>query len=106
MITDSKPIEEPKNPEDVIVYQIYKSIAPKDKIEEMADGLKNGKLGYGHVKSMLLEAVISETKEMKEKYDYFMAHYDEVRDFLEEGACRARPYAQATLNRLKEVLFG
>ena len=106
VITDSKPIEEPKNPEDVIVYQIYKSIAPKDKIEEMADGLKNGKLGYGHVKSMLLEAVISETKEMKEKYDYFIAHYDEVRGFLEEGACRARPYAQATLNRLKEVLFG
>lgn len=48
--TDSKPIEEPKNPDEVLVYEIYKAVAPADKVQEMAEGLKNGKLGYGHVK--------------------------------------------------------
>ena len=106
IITDSKPLEEPKNPDDVIVYQIYKCLAPADKVAEMADGLRNGKLGYGHIKAMLLDTILTETKSGKEIYDYYMNHYDEVRGFLEEGAAKARPYAQKTLLRLKETLFG
>lgn len=106
IITDSKPLEEPKNPDDVIVYQIYKCLAKPEQVAEMADGLKNGKLGYGHVKGMLLDAILTEMKEPKEKFDYYMNHYHEVEGFLEEGAARARPYAQATLQRLKEVLLG
>lgn len=105
-VTDSKPIEEPKNPDDVIVYQIYKCFAPADKAAEMADGLRNGKLGYGHIKAMLLDAILAETKEAKDVYDYYMAHYDEVKGFLADGAAKARPIAQNTLKRLKETLFG
>ncbi len=106
IVTDSKTIEEEKNPDDVIVYQIYKCIAKPEQVEEMAYGLKNGKLGYGHVKSMLFDAVIAETKEAKEIYDYYMSHYNEVLGFLENGAARAKPYAQKTLQKLKETLFG
>lgn len=105
-ITDSKPIEEPKNPDDVVVYQIYKCFAPKEKVAEMAEGLQQGKLGYGRIKAMLLDAVLAETKESKEKYDYYIAHYDEVREMLKNGAAKARPFAQNTLRRLKETLFG
>jgi len=105
-VTDSKPIEEPKNPDEIIVYQIYKCIAPEEKVAEMATGLREGKLGYGHIKGMLLDAVLKETTSAKEKYDYYMAHYDEVRSYLENGAAKARPYAQRTLQRLKETLFG
>ena len=105
-VTDSKPIEEPKNPDDVIVYQIYKCFAPAEKVAEMAQGLREGKLGYGHTKAMLLDAILNETREVKEVYDYYMAHYDEACGFLEDGAAKARPYAQKTLQRLKETLFG
>lgn len=105
-VTDSKPVEEPKNPEEVIVYQIYKCIAPAEKAEEMARGLKAGKLGYGNIKAMLLEEVLDATREAKKKFDYYMAHYDEVRGYLEDGAAKARPFAQRTLYRLKETLFG
>lgn len=105
-VTDSKPIEEPKNPEDVIVYQIYKCLAKPEQVAEMAEGLRQGKLGYGHVKGMLLDAILTETKDAKQTFDYYMAHYDEVQAFLADGAARARPYAQATLQRLKETLFG
>ena len=105
-VTDSRPLEEPKNPEEIIVYQIYKCIAPQEKVAEMAAGLREGKLGYGHCKAMLLDAILAETKAAKEKYDYYMAHYDEVKTYLANGAAKARPYAQATLRRLKETLFG
>ena len=105
-VTDSKPIEEPKNPDEIIVYQIYKCFAPTDKVAEMAEGLKQGKLGYGHIKAMLLDAILNETREAKETFDYYMSHYDEVRALLADGAAKARPFAQRTLQRLKETLFG
>lgn len=104
--TDSKPIEEPKNPEEVLVYEIYKTIAPKDKVAEMADGLKNGKLGYGHVKGMLLDAIIEKTSQEREVYNYYMTHFDEVENILAEGAKKARLIAKQTLNRLKNTVFG
>ncbi|MBE6454588.1 MAG: tryptophan--tRNA ligase [Alphaproteobacteria bacterium] len=104
--TDSRPMEEPKDPEGILVYEIYKSIATPEQLQEMGDGLRQGKLGYGHIKNMLLDAVINEIKEAREKYNYYMAHFDEVEAMLEEGASKARPVAQATLKRLKDAVFG
>lgn len=104
--TDSRPMEEPKNPDEILVYQLYQGIAPQDKVEEMAEGLKGGKLGYGHIKNMLLDAVLETTGEAKEKYDYYMAHFNEVEDMLSLGAETARPLAAKTLERLKNAVFG
>ena len=104
--TDSRPMEEPKNPDEILVYQIYQAIAPQDKVLEMAEGLKQGKLGYGHIKNMLLDAVLETTSEAKEKYDYYMNHFDEVEEMLALGASKARPIAQKTLKRLKDAVFG
>lgn len=104
--TDSRPMEEPKNPDEILVYEIYKSIATPEQLKEMGDGLREGKLGYGHIKNMLLDAVITEIKEAREKYNYYMAHFDEVETMLQEGAAKARPVAQATLKRLKDAVFG
>ncbi len=104
--TDSRPPEEPKGPEEILVYQIYKSIATPQQLQEMGDGLRQGKLGYGHIKNMLLDAVISEIREAREKYNYYMAHYGEVEELLAQGAAKARPAAQKTLQRLKDAVFG
>lgn len=104
--TDSKPIEEPKNPEDVLVYEIYKTIASADKVAEMAEGLKAGKLGYGHVKNMLLDAIIEKTAQEREIYNYYMSHFDEVEQILADGAQKARAIAKQTLLRLKNTVFG
>lgn len=103
--TDSRPMEEPKNPDEILVYEIYKSIATPQQLQEMGDGLRQGKLGYGHIKNMLLDAVITEIKDAREKYNYYMAHYDVVEDLLAQGAAKARPVAQETLKRLKDAVF-
>lgn len=104
--TDSRPMEEPKDPEGILVYEIYKSIASDAQLQEMADGLRKGKLGYGHIKNMLLDAVINEIKDAREKYNYYMAHFDEVEMLLQQGAEKARPVAKETLKRLKDAVFG
>ena len=99
-------MEEPKNPDEILVYEIYKSIATPEQLKEMGDGLRQGKLGYGHIKNMLLDAVIAEIKEAREKYNYYMANFNEVEDMLQKGAEKARPAAQTTLKRLKDAVFG
>ena len=104
--TDSRPMEEPKDPEEILVYEIYKSIATPEQLQEMGDGLRQGKLGYGHIKNMLLDAFVSEIKEAREKYNYYMANFSEVEEMLTKGAAKARPAAQATLKRLKDAVFG
>lgn len=104
--TDSRPMEEPKDPNGILVYEIYKAIATPAQLQEMGDGLRQGKLGYGHIKNMLLDAVIAEIKDAREKYNYYMAHFDEVEQMLNEGAIKARPVVQATLIRLKDAVFG
>lgn len=104
--TDSRPMEEPKNPDEILVYEIYKSIATPAQLQEMGDGLRQGKLGYGHIKNMLLDAVIAEIKDAREKYNYYMNHYSEVEAFLAQGAAKARPAAQKVLTRLKDAVFG
>lgn len=104
--TDSRPMEEPKNPDEILVYEIYKSIATPEQLQAMGDGLREGKLGYGHIKNMLLDAVIAEIKDAREKYNYYMAHFNEVEEMLAQGALKARPTAQATLKRLKDAVFG
>lgn len=104
--TDSRPMEEPKNPDEILVYEIYKAIATPAQLQEMGDGLRQGKLGYGHIKNMLLDAVVNEIKEAREKYNYYMAHFNEVEDMLADGAAKARPIARKTLDRLKNAVFG
>lgn len=104
--TDSRPMEEPKNPDEILVYEIYKAIATPQQLQEMGDGLRQGKLGYGHIKNMLLDAVINEIKDAREKYNYYMVHFNEVEDMLAQGAEKARPYAKKTLERLKNAVFG
>lgn len=104
--TDSRPIDEPKNPDEILIYEIYKSITTPDKIKIMAEGLEGGKLGYGHIKNMLLDEVLSQFKPMKEKYDYYMNNFDVVEEILSKGAEKVRPIARSNLKKLKDTVFG
>ena len=49
----------------------------------MADGLRQGKLGYGHIKNMLLDAIIEETSEAREKYEYYNHIYTKKMIYLD-----------------------
>ena len=99
-------MKKPKNHNEIVRNKIYKSIATHEKLKERGNGLREGKLGYVHIKNMLLDEVINEVKDTREKYNYYMKNYSEVELMLENGAKKARPVAQATLKRLKDAVFG
>jgi len=104
IVTDSTPLEDPKDPETCHVFAIYKLLATAEQTEALAAQYRGGNFGYGHAKTALLELILEEFGEAREKFDHYMANPDEVAAALKVGAGKARPIAQATLSRVREKL--
>jgi tryptophanyl-tRNA synthetase len=102
IISDSKSLEEPKDPLTDTTFALYKCLAPQDEIEAMSANYLAGNYGYGHAKKALLELILQTFQEPREKYEYLHAHPQEVEDALQQGAEKARKTAQAVLQRVRE----
>src|SRR6056300_781890 len=102
ILSDSKSLEDPKDPSTDATFALYKLIASQEQIEEMSAHYLAGNYGYGHAKKALLELVLETFQEPREKYEYLHAHPQEVEDALQQGAEKARKTAQAVLQRVRE----
>ena len=102
VLSDSKSLEEPKDPLTDTTFALYKCLAPQDEIEAMSANYLAGNYGYGHAKKALLELILQTFQEPREKYEYLHAHPQEVEDALQQGAERARKTAQTVLRRVRE----
>jgi len=102
ILSDSKSLEEPKDPLTDTTFALYKCLAPQDEIEAMSANYLAGNYGYGHAKKALLELILQTFQEPREKYEYLHAHPQEVEDALKQGAEKARKTAQAVLQRVRE----
>lgn len=103
--TDCQDINDPKNPEDILLYHIARGVASEEVVAEIKTGLEKGGMGYGTIKKMLLQSIIEEVSEKREKYTYYLTHFDEVEDMLQAGAQKARAIARPVLERTKDVIF-
>ena len=100
--TDSKLPEEPKNPDENIVYELYKHIGSPEQVAEMREGLTKGGLGYGEFKKWLYEGICERFGEAREEFRRLMEQPDEIEAALEKGAAKARTVAQTVLGRVRE----
>ncbi len=104
IVTDSTPLEEPKDPETCNVYKIYKLLAPPEKVKEMADSLRAGGYGYGHAKKALLEAYHEKFDAAAARRAELAANLDHVEAILRDGAERAEAEARKTLLAAREAV--
>lgn len=102
--TDSTPLEDPKNPETDNVFALYKLVASPEQTEEMRQNYLKGGYGYGHAKSALLEVLLENYAEAREKFNYYLENKNEVDKFLLEGAAKAEIVANDVLRRVREKL--
>lgn len=102
--TDSKPLEEPKDPETCKVFAIYKLIATSEQIKLMISNYHGGNYGYGHAKQALFELLLERFKTEREKYTYYMNNLAEVDKALAEGASKAGVVANGVLQRVRKKL--
>lgn len=103
--TDCQDIQDKKNPDDILLYHIARGIAPVPIVQEIKEGLEKGGMGYGTIKKMLLQVILDEISEKREKYFYYMSHFDEVEDKLQTGAKKARALARPVLERVKDAVL-
>ncbi len=96
--TDSKTLEEVKDPDSCIVFQLCKLFASADQIDELANKYRAGNFGYGHAKMELFSLIESRFAPLKEKRDNYLKDRDLIRDILSDGAKKARNIAKQTLD--------
>jgi tryptophanyl-tRNA synthetase len=103
IVTDSTPVEAPKDPDASTVYQLFTLVASQAEAAEMAERLRAGGYGYGDAKKRLLEAVDAYFKPFRERRRELAANPDYVRDVLRRGAERARVEAHKVLARARRA---
>jgi len=99
--TDSKELEEPKDPETCNVVNLYKLIAPQDKIDEMNANYRAGGYGYGHAKQELFEMIINKFEKERLSFHHYLENREEVDKILKIGAEKANKVASEVLNRVR-----
>jgi tryptophanyl-tRNA synthetase len=90
VVTDSRPMEEPKDPDEDNVYNIFKYFATPEQNQAMREKYLRGGFGYGEVKQELFEVIEARFGEAREKYNEYMANTKYLEAILMEGAKKAR----------------
>jgi len=97
--TDSRPMEEPKEPEGDHLFQLFSLVADQAAREEMAALYRRGGFGYGEVKKALADAADSYFAEARERRQELEAKPERITEILSDGASEARRKAGEVLDR-------
>ena len=101
IVSDSKGLEESKNPDTCTIYALYKLLASENEINAMRANYINGGYGYGHAKLALYELILVKFAKEREIYFELMANPAKIDHILTIGAEKARVVAQGVLNRVR-----
>ncbi len=104
IVTDSTPMEEPKNPDTCNVFAIYQLLATPDQTADLRAKYLGGNYGYGHAKQALFELVMDIFKAEREKHDRLINNPLEIEGLLQEGEKKAREIAKEVLGRVRNKL--
>ena len=102
--TDSKTLEEPKNPESCNVFKILSLLASPESINNLRKKYLNGDIGYGQSKKALFELILEKFKTERQKFNYYKDHPEEVEIALAKGAVKANKVADEVLMRVRRKL--
>ena len=102
IITDSTPVEAPKDPEKCTVFKLYSVVAPPQAVEDLRQQYLRGGLGYGQAKQRLFEALSERFAPQRERYQELISDKNRLETILRQGAEKARSTATATLRIVRE----
>ena len=102
--TNSTPIDEPKDFKSCNVFKLYTLIADQKSIEALKENYRKGGFGYGHAKKELLDYILIEFKDQREKFSHYMNNLEEIDSALKIGATKASIVASSVLQRVREKL--
>lgn len=104
IVTDSTPMEAPKNPDNDNVFAIYSLLANQAQTATMRSKYLAGNYGYGHAKQELYELIVEKYKKEREVFSHYMSNPGELEDKLKQGEDKARVIARSVLDRVRKKL--
>lgn len=104
VVTDSTPLEAPKNPDTDNVFALYKLLGTPEQTEDLRQKYLAGNFGYGHAKTALLGLILDRFKNEREAYNRYMNDRSLLEAELQKGEDKARAIATPVLERTREVL--
>ena len=104
IVTDSTPLELPKNPDTCNVFALYKLFATADQLGQLRANYAGGNYGYGHAKLALLALAEVHFAPLRERYQQLIAKPDDLEDVLRDGAQRARALAAPVVDRVRTAV--
>ncbi|MHC4517221.1 MAG: tryptophan--tRNA ligase [Planctomycetota bacterium] len=104
IVTDSTPVEDPKDPEKCNVFALLKLVASPEELTQWEHRYRNGGMGYGEAKKRLAELTIDYFKPYREKRAELENDLGAVREMLKNGGDRARAVAAQTLAQARRAV--
>ena len=102
--TDSKSVDEPKNPDACILFEIYSILGDQNQVNTLRQKYIKGEIGYGDSKQALFELIMEKFKLERVKFNYYSEHPEEVEVALAKGANKASKIADEVLLRVRRKL--
>jgi tryptophanyl-tRNA synthetase len=104
VVTDSRGLEDAKDPDTDNVFSLYRLIAEKPAIEEMRNHYLKGGYGYGHAKTALYELILDKFKHQRSEFSKLMEKPDLLEKELQIGEAKAAKMANAKLDVVRKIL--
>lgn len=104
IVTDSKTLEEPKDPESDNVFKLYRLLASPEQTESMRQNYIKGGFGYGHAKTALYELLLDKFKEPRDRYNAFISNPGQLEKELRIGEEKAARLANQKLKQIREII--
>jgi tryptophanyl-tRNA synthetase len=101
IVTDSTPVEAPKNPDTCPLFGLFKLFAAADDLAEVDRRYREGGIGYGEVKTRLAEAIITRFAPARDRRADWLAHPERVAQVRSAAAARAKATARVILDRAR-----
>ncbi|MCL2181362.1 MAG: tryptophan--tRNA ligase [Treponema sp.] len=101
--TNSQTVDEPKNPDESQIFQLYKLFADDKEQSALADRYRAGGMGWGDAKEELFRAANRCISPIRERYNAIMSDIPSLDKILAHGAEKARPIAAATVKRFRKA---
>jgi tryptophanyl-tRNA synthetase len=104
VVTDSTPLEAPKNPDTDNVFALYKLIASAEQTSALREKYLAGGFGYGHAKTALYELILDRFRNEREAYNRYMSDRGLLESELKKGADKARAIGTPVLQRVRSTM--
>jgi len=104
LVTDSTPVDAPKNPETSTSVQLYALVASKEEVDVMREQFRKGGRNYGDFKKQLFEKLWDYFAPMRKRRDEILRHKDYIESVLAQGAGRANSIADGVMKRVRQAV--